>query len=931
AREIAVADQQGEIDELEAQVAAAEERVEQARQAARAEQQEEIESLRSQLAEADRRAQEARESALAEQREEIEQLQSQLAEAEERVEQARQGALAEQQGKIDELQAQLAETEERAEQARQAALAEQQEEMESLKSQLADADRRAQEARESALAEQRQEIKELQSQLAEAEERVEQARQGALAEQQGTIDELQAQLAAVEERAEQARQAALAEQQEEIESLKSQLADADRRAQEARESALAEQQERIEELQAQLAEDEERIEEAREQAREAAREEFAARAAAMSSELASAERRVQEAREAALAEKQATIDDLSAQLQDAERRAAEAREKALAEQQATIDELQEKLEDAEHRAAEARKLAREEYETEIAQSLAEAEALEERLKQVEAAEDGDLRAELDRMAERLGEAERRAEEGAPYLRAVLDGIPYPVFFFDEEGRIQSCNEAFAQRILGLPREQLIGRTLRELEEQIPGGVSEPLKHRDRDVLMRGGEVAYEATVACADGDRRLYAFRKEAHREAEGKIVGIIGAMMDISALEAAKETVEQERRRAATVLSRAPAVVAEIMADGTTKAVYGSCEEILGYEPERLIDRNWWETLFPGELQEQLPDVLGAMRAGGDLEDRALVVQTAGGEQRIISWSTANARDENRELESILAVGYDITDRAQQQESLERRWTQASDQVKKFRCLCAVWRLCEDPALTLTEILSGAVAAIPPAWRHPGITTARIRVWDRQREAGESPYPPVATQSAEIAVNAEAVGEIEVRYHEERPEVLEGPFTAEERELLDTIAKRIGETIEHRSAEESLAKFRQFRHSLIEQANVWLMALDRQANVVLWNRAAEEISGYSREEVVGHDEVWEWLYPDERYRREVTHMMTSVIAGARMAENWETIIRRKDGTERVISWNSHRLIDDEDGSSIGSVALGRDVTEQRESVSADS
>ncbi|MGC9319234.1 MAG: PAS domain S-box protein, partial [Armatimonadota bacterium] len=759
----------------------------------------------------------------------------------------------------------------------------------------------------------------------------EEAREAALAEQQGEIEELQAQLASSEERVEQARQEALAEQQEEMESLRGQLADAERRAEEAREAALAEQQGEIEELRSRLAEAEDRAAEAREQALQAAREEFAARAAAMSAELAAAERRVKEAREAALAEKQATIDDLQEKLQDAERRAVEARERALAEQQAAIDELQEKLEDAEHRAAEARRLAREEYETEIARSLAEAEALEKRLKEIEAAGDGDLQPQLDRMAERLAEAERRADEGAPLLRALLDGIPYPVFFLDDEGRIQSCNEVFAERILGLPRDQVIGKTLKELDGQIPGGVADPIKHRDQDVLMRGGEVVYEATVACADGDRRLYAFRKEARQQEDGKVVGIAGAMMDISALHAAQEAVEEERRHTAQVLERAPAVVAEITPDGTTTAVYGSCKEILGYEPEQLVDRDWWETLFPGELQKQLPDVLGAMRAGGDLEDRTLVVQTAEGEQRTISWTTANARNERRELENILAVGYDITDRAQHQDSLERRWTQASDQVKKFRCLCAVWRLCEDTTLTLRELLSGAVAAIPPAWRHPDITTARIRVWDRQREAGESPYPPVAAQDAEIVVNGEVIGEVQVRYHEERPEMFEGPFTAEERELLDTIAKRIGDTIEHRSAEESLAKFRKFRHTLVEQANVWLMALDRQTNVVLWNRTAEEISGYSREEVVGHDEIWEWLYPDERYRREVTHTMSTIIAGAQEAENWETVIRRKDGTERVISWNSHRLIDDEDGSSIGCVALGRDVTEQRESVSTDS
>jgi diguanylate cyclase (GGDEF)-like protein/PAS domain S-box-containing protein len=134
----------------------------------------------------------------------------------------------------------------------------------------------------------------------------------------------------------------------------------------------------------------------------------------------------------------------------------------------------------------------------------------------------------------------------------------------------------------------------------------------------------------------------------------------------------------------------------------------------------------------------------------------------------------------------------------------------------------------------------------------------------------------------------------------------------------------EQMRAEEEIRKLNQFLDSVIDNANVWLNVLDEKADVVIWNRAAEEISGYSREEVVGHGKIWEWLYPDEKYRNEVVAGAIAIIEKGEREQDAQTTIQRKDGQARTISWNSRGLMD-EKGKPIGSIALGHDITERRQ------
>jgi len=114
------------------------------------------------------------------------------------------------------------------------------------------------------------------------------------------------------------------------------------------------------------------------------------------------------------------------------------------------------------------------------------------------------------------------------------------------------------------------------------------------------------------------------------------------------------------------------------------------------------------------------------------------------------------------------------------------------------------------------------------------------------------------------------------------------------------------------------FYEYVIDNSNVFINAFDKNGNIVLWNKAAEDITGYSKEEVLGNNKVIEWLYPEPESRKKV---MSSI--GTSFKQNYknvEFILTTKYGDKITISWSTIKVIN-EDDVDLGSFGFGIDVT----------
>ncbi|MGQ9648039.1 MAG: sensor histidine kinase [Thermodesulfobacteriota bacterium] len=135
-------------------------------------------------------------------------------------------------------------------------------------------------------------------------------------------------------------------------------------------------------------------------------------------------------------------------------------------------------------------------------------------------------------------------------------------------------------------------------------------------------------------------------------------------------------------------------------------------------------------------------------------------------------------------------------------------ERVKELTCLYGIARLVAEPGISLEEILQGIVELLPSAWLYPEIASARIILDDRSY-ATSSFGKGISKLASEIIVSGRPRGTVEVVYGEARPELDEGPFYKEERNLIDTVAKEVGIIVKRREAEEEKWKLQeQLRHA---------------------------------------------------------------------------------------------------------------------------
>ena len=139
---------------------------------------------------------------------------------------------------------------------------------------------------------------------------------------------------------------------------------------------------------------------------------------------------------------------------------------------------------------------------------------------------------------------------------------------------------------------------------------------------------------------------------------------------------------------------------------------------------------------------------------------------------------------------------------------TALSERIKELTCLYGISKIGENPDLDVETMLTQIVELLPPGWQYPEYTMARIILDGKEYRTGAF-TETAAWQEAAIAVQGRKRGKVEVYYSRTFPDLDEGPFLKEERNLINAVARQIGNLLERLESDEEKRQLEeQLRHA---------------------------------------------------------------------------------------------------------------------------
>ena len=119
---------------------------------------------------------------------------------------------------------------------------------------------------------------------------------------------------------------------------------------------------------------------------------------------------------------------------------------------------------------------------------------------------------------------------------IINTIENPIFYKDVNGVYQNANKTFTKDILGIERDELVGKKLEEFSYLIPQNELDFYNAQDKKLYTSKSNQVYETKVQLKNGFVKDFRIQKNLFYSKDGNILGYVGFMYDITDIKKREE-----------------------------------------------------------------------------------------------------------------------------------------------------------------------------------------------------------------------------------------------------------------------------------------------------------------------------------------------------------------------------------------------------------
>jgi PAS domain S-box-containing protein len=312
---------------------------------------------------------------------------------------------------------------------------------------------------------------------------------------------------------------------------------------------------------------------------------------------------------------------------------------------------------------------------------------------------------LDIEQRRTIEAER--DQAMALLRSFTAAVPGVVYAKDREGRMLVANRGTAE-LLGKEPDDFIGRTDLEILEDKEQ--ARAVMANDRRIMESGRMEQIEEEVRLSDGTPAVWLSTKAPLTDDDGKVIGLIGSSIDITARKRAEAALAESEARRRAALAAASLGTFDWNLGTEEVELDERSREIFGFGPdEGVLARQIFDRIHPEDYPAAHAAAMESAERLTQLVIEYRIVLPDGSARTVASLSDAVAGADGK-AERMVGVFDDITERKRAETALhELNETLEAQVAERTAELDRTWRLSKD--IFAIWNLDGVLQRANPAW----------------------------------------------------------------------------------------------------------------------------------------------------------------------------------------------------------------------------